>query len=1221
MFDRKLDLDFTTDVATPHFAWAKPLTGGPLRAAMVPNIRQGREISEMMQRFDLDLSTVTVDREWDLNKWGIGDYYRTYRAGCWDFELVYQNLENMLCSDEEYEVMVLPGLNGWGAWSRKAQEAILRRVKAGTGLVIMRPMHGLDFDEKPMHSPELEELSPLVPLFSEGYQSDRFAGDGFPGVRFDLMKRDTWEPGAHAITDGVPFELLPFDHMAYYPYEAAGEVILRAANGDPIAATKRVGKGRVVAFGYYSGCVLPQHADFSGRENFYESVTDNLAGSTTPTSYNFQEYAYQLIFNAMAWAAGRELTRQDEAVHSVFDAYDNLLQESSGVLALQEPMATLGGDLRVHTRWMQGGAVTGFAACTLNVPKAAWVDEVALDKEFYVKDGVAVITGRSGGQAKTVVTVSDDWGRDLAVFEQEDTGEFRFEYTIRDPKAVHLSARAEVVAQGYVIDRKDTTTAVVAPGDKRFVDDYEVFMNSQNRGWGQTWATQRKLTVDVGITAAFPGSNKLLSDAGASGLGIYWYHRHPYVERKEKWLTTRDKKFLVRLPCLNDPEFWARNEAAIAKTVAINGRYQPVSYYANDEGSLTCYTDDLELCHCPHCYREMRVWLKEKYGTLEALNVAWERDYTDWEQVEPDTFDEAYDRHVFGSWGDHRLFMERTFTGAYKRIREGVQAIDPDGVIRMSGCQASTTYTGYDYYLLHRQVGYFEAYGGGNQMELHRSFKDPRTMVGCWLGYGSRGVPVQFNIWYALLHGLIMNSIFCEWSMLNPDFTYYQGALDMAVTFKEIRRNGIGKLLLYGAKRDNCGIAVLDSMPSFHASYAQNYHRGLYESNRANWINVLEDSGYQYDFLSTHQVDAGELSCFKVIILPMAAAMSQKTVAAIEEFARKGGMVIADCHTAVVDDNCAWLPKGQLDDVFGIVRHTTRLWRFNSAHGDFPNPDFPYFDFAAEEDAGLPLSEIAVRCTTGIPALLQDFSRIIPALIVNKYNDGWGIYLNSHMDAYEGQREQANAPLRLALQKVLGLIDLAPPVTLTTPEGVSVFGGVECIHYTAGDVEYFAAQRGLATKLAYDGRTETVEGGDDTQVCVAHFAKPRHLYNLRTGKYYGLTDAADITLAPGEVALIAALPAKVNAVGIQGPATAKRGQRVAFALDTQADATLPGVLSFSLYDASGEYVFAESRNLIAPDGTTQADIFLPYNAPTGTWRAVVRNAATGHEATVNFDVE
>lgn len=55
------------------------------------------------------------------------------------------------------------------------------------------------------------------------------------------------------------------------------------------------------------------------------------------------------------------------------------------------------------------------------------------------------------------------------------------------------------------------------------------------------------------------------------------------------------------------------------------------------------YRDDI-LCYCPHSVGKFRAWLREKYGTVEALNTAWYRTYQNWEEVTPPP--------RFGTWAD-----------------------------------------------------------------------------------------------------------------------------------------------------------------------------------------------------------------------------------------------------------------------------------------------------------------------------------------------------------------------------------------------------------------------------------------------------------------------------------------------------------------------------------------------------------------------------------------
>ncbi|MDH7569705.1 MAG: hypothetical protein QHJ73_08980, partial [Armatimonadota bacterium] len=275
----KKEFAYSREVVTPHVAWAQPLAGGPIRALLVTGVATGREVIELAQRFHLDYDVVTIEKSWDINRWGMGDYYGA-RGDQGDFRLIYRYLEQALTADKRYDVMVLPMVHGWNMLTPRTRDAVLSRVREGTGLVLVHPFVGREGKDR-----RIWEVSPLV----EG-PDDFFGGGGYVATPPGALKGGSWErTGAHFITDGLPLSLLPFERLNYYTYRPAGEVILNAPEG-PIAAVREVGKGRVVAFAY-------RNADFTAH------VSGD--GKEEPP-YPYHEILYRLVGRALQWAARRE---------------------------------------------------------------------------------------------------------------------------------------------------------------------------------------------------------------------------------------------------------------------------------------------------------------------------------------------------------------------------------------------------------------------------------------------------------------------------------------------------------------------------------------------------------------------------------------------------------------------------------------------------------------------------------------------------------------------------------------------------------------------------------------------------------------------------------------------------------------------------------------------------------------------------------------------------
>ncbi|MGB9605949.1 MAG: beta-galactosidase, partial [Bryobacteraceae bacterium] len=386
--------------------------------------------------------------------------------------------------------------------------------------------------------------------------------------------------------------------------------------------------------------------------------------------------------------------------------------------------------------------------------------------------------------------------------------------------------------------------------------------------------------------------------------------RKPYLEQKRRWAETHDKKYLARLYCLSDPAYRNQQEREIEKLVTPWVPFSPMSYYIYEEPSLTCYTDAFDLCFSPHCMARMREWLKREYGSLEALNRQWGTSFTRWEDVTPDTTEEAQRRGNYSSWADHRTFMEEVYAENYAYVRDLLHRHDPEGLVLLSGTQESVPHNGCDYSRLNYIVGHLNPYTGGNQLEFLRSF-NPGLHMSAGTGYGVKGRRALYNLYNGLFHGFTAGAyIFWQYSILNPDYRFSGSAESIRAALEEIREGGVARLLR-GAQRDNDGIAIHYSFPSIHGSWIvdgrttgpdENPNKGAgptfrkFEANRDGWVNLLKDLGFGFDFIARQQIEAGELKTrgFRALILPFSVALTAGEVCAIREFVEAGGVLIAD---------------------------------------------------------------------------------------------------------------------------------------------------------------------------------------------------------------------------------------------------------------------------------------------------------------------------------------
>lgn len=1244
------DITYSTDIKSNNTTVAKSFINGKIKTFFVPSVRYGREIVELIQRMDIDYETVTIDRCWDLNRWGFGDFYDK-RGGIWDFDIMYQNLENVLTSSEEFDVLVIPGINGWGYFTEKTREAILRRVEQGAGLVLIHPYTGQGLDMVQ----ELDKLSPLQSLYEEGFNDG-----GYPKIDLDRLEKGKWIAASHYITNGVPFNIFPYEEMGYYPYKAVGDVIIQSESGKPIAAVKEYGKGRIVAFGYYSRDILPQHNEFTGMDDTFNPIVENWKGAIHSCDFEYLEYFYAMIGRSIIWSAKKEPgsfikapSFDGDKIGIDFDKhegykitcqikneYDQVVVESHEIKDdfLVPSWMKEGGRYRAELFLTQEDKVVDWYTMPFEYAYKSHIKNIMVDKNCVkygdIVHGSISVDGKNG---EIELLVIDDFDRTLYTDRYDLTTEpIEFSYKVEDVLSLHIKIIALLKADRYTIQKVKSESIIITP-EKRSIDDFEVFMSPQNRGQGDLLPYVNMLFPRMGITGLLIGDTKMVAMSGGKGLGVYWYHRAPYTERKENYLRTKDKKYLVRTPCLNDPGFWEDNYTNIIKNVTNNKKYGPIAYFAQDEGSLTCYTDELDLCFCEHCMREMRIWLKTQYKDLDHLNEIWGTNFKSWDAVEPYTSLQARKQGEYASWGDHRLFMELSYTNSYKHFRDAIKKADPEGIVRMSGCQASTAYSGNDYYLLHKYVSYFEAYPVGNQYEYHRSFARPDTIIGGWFGYGASGMSVQNRIWYAIYHGLTLISIFWEYQSLNPDFTFSNSAKDMAKAFLEIKREGIGKLLLHNADRDDLGIAIHYSMPSIHGTNIKG-DKIRFENNRQGWLDVLEDMGYQYRFVSSQQIEAGHLvdNAYKVLVMPYSIALSDKEADEIKRFTEEGGTVIGDLQTGIMDEHCKLYDSGKLDALFGIERLTTDAESFYINGGFMTNKDFPYFNhyldhIPGQEDygPGVLMAEMGTRTTTGKAAYLDDFARRVASVVVNENKKGKGVYLNFALDQYPTQRtkEDSGNGTRQILKEIFGLTSVKKYASLYDADGNDTEKGFETIYYSSGNAKYVCLLKQMDEQadINYDGLILDSKkiGNNEAQEVNVRFDDTFHIYDVREKAYIGFGKEAKAFIKEGDTKIFALLPYTVDGIDIKVSDKVKQGDTITIDIEVNSkkpESEYVNVINIKVYNPDGEYEWLYSENVSISEKVFKKIYHVPYNEKKGIWKVQAKDVATGICTEKQFEV-
>lgn len=1201
------DIEYSPAEETPHVPWGRPFAGGPIKVFALADVADGRGIVELAQRLELNFKATTIGRSSGTNKWGFGDFYEQRGSGgeFWSdaYSLAYTYIADDLLHGPDVDVILWPGLHPWESYPLEVRAEVQRRVQAGTGLIFFHPF-GADGA-----SGDLSNLSALTGSHSRGTESE--------------LDRTEWRRKSdHYITRGVPLGAFPWGQIGVSRSVPRGDVLLETSQGAPVLAVRTEGKGRVVAFGYTEKGMIP------AITNVFE----------TGLHYPYHEYLWSLVARAVVWAAKREppaaigsLQRSGNGVSVVLsnapvgsqlaatlrNNFGEIEEQISapaihaiGSVSLPVAARLQGGRHFVDVRLLEKGRVHDWATLAFDTPSQVAIRELALDADRVKLGGQ--VSGRlrlaAAQPVACMVTARlfDNYDRllDERRVELNVQGDSDIAISLNSTGALSHLARVdcEVTVNGVRSDRRIQEVFVLQP---RSWDDYDIVMYRFGPDpipgiWPAIDRLLRELNVTTlssySLTHSKHANYNVQAQTRISGQESPDGPRRAYYSAmKKKYAQTHDKKVLVREHCLNDPAYRDLIRTELRQLTAAWVPFSPLSYYVYEEPSLTCYVDDLDLCFSSHCMSAMRGWLRNEYGDVPALNKQWGTAFATWDEVVPDDTYEAQARGNYASWADHRTFMEKTYADTFEFVLDELHKIDPAGILLNSGTQESGAHNGCDYSRINQFTKHLNAYSGGNQLDFHRNF-NPEVKISGGAGYGVLGKDVFYDFYGNLFKGANGGAyIFWQYSTLDPDLTMSQSGKDMVEGFRELRGEGIGKLVGMGTPENN-RIAIHYSYPSIHGAWivdgtieeevvyqASSATLRRFEANRDGWVKSLRDVGLQFDFISYADVEKGGLVAkgYKTFVLPMSVALSDKEVEAIGEFVRRGGTVIADALAGAMDEHCTFRERRALADIFGIAAARIR-------RGDV---------IGAKGEPGLKLESAK--------ALLIEDGR--PMLIEHAVGTGRAYLLNYFLDTYpEDRQEGRQGPALEKLTRILTAAAINPIVRLTSTGGERV-----------ADCETYLFNQGTTRLLGLV--PDKKKSG--AQKVLLTFDRRGVLYDVRQKRYLGSGSVFETEIEPAVPRLFALVEARINGLDVKGPARARRGEEVVFDVRIAGVNTLRSVAKVVVTDPAGQEIRVYGGNRDLASGAGAVRFRTALNDRTGVWRISVTEVISGETANAEIIVE
>lgn len=507
----------------------------------------------------------------------------------------------------------------------------------------------------------------------------------------------------------------------------------------------------------------------------------------------------------------------------------------------------------------------------------------------------------------------------------------------------------------------------------------------------------------------------LATSTGA--LPAWMAHRYPEVERTD-YDGLHHKYGHRHNACPNSPVFRKYSKALAAKLAERYGDNPHVKcWHISNEYGGTCY--------CENCEKAFRGWLQKKYGTIEAVNKAWNTEFWghtfyDWDEiVAPNALGEGMwdGRSAFAGIAlDYRRFNSDSLLQNYKDERDAIREYDKDAVITTN---LMGTYKELDYFKWAKEMDVvsWDNYPSYNTPwsltamthDLMRGLKDQPFMLmeqtpsqQNWQPYNSLKRPGQMRAqsYQTIAHGADTIQFFqlrrsvggCE--KFHGAVISHAGTEDTRV-FREVTQ--------LGAELEKLGDTVLKSRNEAQVGILfdwDNYWGLEYTSGPSIDLKYVDQIHSYYEYFYHHNIPVNmipvdaDLSRYKVVVAPVLYMVKDGMKEALEQFVKNGGILITTYMSGIV---------GESDNVYlggypGPLRALAGVW---VEEIDALAPE--QYNGVVTGDGNkyrcnLVCERIHLEGATALASYTEDFYAGEPAVTKNSFGNGTVYYIGTQLD-------------------------------------------------------------------------------------------------------------------------------------------------------------------------------------------------------------------------------